>query len=55
MFGIKDLYPSINEGLLIKALEFAKQHLKIKSKDRETVFHARKSLLYREGEPWTKK
>ena len=27
----------------------------IKSKDRETIFHARKSLLYNEGEPWIKK
>ena len=24
----------------------------IKSKDIGTIFHARKSLLYREGEPW---
>ena len=51
MFDIKDFYPSIKEGLLIEALEFAKQHVIIKSKDRETIFHARKSLLYREGEP----
>ena len=27
----------------------------IKSKDRETILHARKSLLYREGEPRIKK
>ena len=27
----------------------------IKSKDIGTIFHARKSLLYREGEPWIKK
>ena len=27
----------------------------IKSKDREAIFHARKSLLYDEGEPWIKK
>ena len=55
MFDIKDFYPSIKEGLLIEALEFAKQHVTIKSKDRETIFHARKSLLYKEGEPWIKK
>ena len=51
----KDFYPSIKEELLIEALEFAKQHVTIKSKDRETIFHARKSLLYNEGEPWIKK
>ena len=55
MFDIKDFYPSIKEDLLIEALEFAKQHVAIKSKDRETIFHARKSLLHNEGEPWIKK
>ena len=53
MFDIKD--PSIKEDLLIETLEFAKQHVAIKSNDRETIFHARKSLLYNEGEPWIKK
>ena len=55
MFDIKDFYPSIKEDLLIEALEFAKQHVTIKSKDRETIFQPRKSLLYNEGEPWFKK
>ena len=55
MFNIKDFYPSIKEDLLINALEFAKQHVTTKSKDRETIFHARKSLLYNKREPWTKK
>ena len=27
----------------------------IKSKDKETIFHASKSLLYNEGEPWIKR
>ena len=54
MFDIKDFYPSIKEGLLIEALEFAKQHVTIKSKERETIFHARKPLLYKEGELWFK-
>ena len=55
MFDIKDFYPSIKEDLPIKALEFVNQHVTIKSKDRETVFHDRKSLLCNEGEPWIKK
>ena len=54
MFGIKDFYPSIKEGLLIEALEFAKQNMTIKSKDRETIFQPRRSLLYKEKEPWIK-
>ena len=55
MFDIKDFYTSIKEDLLIEALEFAKQHVTTKSKDRETICHAGKSLLYNEGEPWIKK
>ena len=55
MFDIKDFYPSIKEGLLIEALEFAKQHVTINSKDRETIFHARMSLFLKKGEPWIKK
>ena len=54
MFDIENFYPFIKESLLIKALEFIKQHMTIKSKDRETIFHARKSLLYKEGETWIK-
>ena len=46
MFDIKDLYPFIKECLLIETLEFAKQHVTINSKDRETIFHARKSLFF---------
>ena len=33
MFDIKDFYSSIKERLLIETLEFAKQHVTIKSKD----------------------
>ena len=55
MFYIKDVCPSIKEGLLIEALEFEKQNVTINTKDSETMFHARKSLFYNEGEPWIKK
>ena len=55
MLVIKDFYPSIKENLIIEALEFAKQHITIKSKERETIFNARKSLLYKEGELWIEK
>ena len=43
MFDIKDFYTSIKETFTQK------------SKDRKTICHARKSLLYKEGEPWIKK
>ena len=54
MFDIQDFYLSIKKGFLVDALEFTKEHVTIKSKDRETIFHARKYLLYTEGEPWIK-
>ena len=54
MFDIKDFHSFIKEGLLIEAIEFAKQHVTIKAKGSEKIFHARKSLLYNEGEPWIK-
>ena len=44
----------MNGRTLIDTLEFAKQHVTIKSKDRETTFHTRKSLFYNEGKPWIK-
>ena len=37
LLDIKDFYPSI-KGLLIKALEFAKQHVTTKSKDEKQSF-----------------
>ena len=55
LFYIKHFYPSIKEGLLIESLEFAKQHVTIKAKNSETIFHARKTYLYNEGETWFKK
>ena len=45
MFEINDLYPSIKEGLQIEALEFPKQNVTIKSRDRETIFNTRKSFV----------
>ena len=55
VFDIKDFYPSIKESLLKEALEFAKQHTRIKKKDIELIMHARKSLLFGIGDTWRKK
>ena len=55
MFDIKGFYLSTKESLLTEALEFAKKHVTIKVKDRETIFHTTKSVLQNEGEPWIKK
>ena len=55
VFDIKDFYPSITESLLTNALTYAKQHLRMKKIDYDTIMHARKSLLYSGNEPWIKK
>ena len=53
--NVKDFYPSIKETLLNEAIQFAKEHVPITRKDVEVIFHARKSVLYNNGEPWVKK
>ena len=55
MFDIKDFYPSIKEKLLWEAIRFAKLYISITNKDIEAIFHARKSLLYYNDEPWVRK
>ena len=55
VFDIENFYPSISEKLLGDALKFAKEKVKIKKIDFDTIMHARKSLLYKKGEPWIKK
>ena len=54
-FDITDFYPFIKETLLHEATQFAKEHVAITRKDVEVIFHARKSVLYNDGEPWVNK
>ena len=55
VFDIKDFYPSIKQTLLTIAPNFAETHTEITKEDSNIIQHARKSLLYKEGEPWSKK
>ena len=55
IFDIEQFYPSIKESVLLKALDFAKKHTKILKKDIDVIRHARRSLLFNNGEPWVKK
>ena len=55
MFDITDFYPSVKEKLFWEAIKFAKLYISITNKDIEAMFHARKSLLYYNDEPWVKK
>ena len=41
--------------MLNEAIQFSKEYVPITRKDIEVIFHARKSVLYNDGEPWVKK
>ena len=52
---VKEFYQSITEHLLKNAINFAEQHTEISEKDKATIFHARKSLLFNLQHVWIKK
>jgi hypothetical protein len=54
-FDIGDFYPSISEKLLNEALAWASDLATITENDISIIKHARKSLLFGNGELWTKK
>ena len=41
--------------MLQEAIQFAKKHVLITRKYEEVIFHARRSVLYNDREPWVKK
>lgn len=54
-FDVCDFYPSISEELLTKALDYASKFTTITQEDREVIIHAKRSLLYHQNSPWTKR
>ena len=52
---IKEFYPSINEGILTNAIQFAELNTTIDDKDLSLIMHCRKSLLFFGNETWKKK
>ena len=54
-FDIADFYPSISKQLLQKAIRHAKKYVDISKEEIDTIMHARKSLLFNNGEIWIKK
>ena len=46
---------SISQNLLNEALKFASNYTEITEADKEIIFHAKKSLLFNNGTPWSKK
>ena len=55
IFDIAEFYPSISKQLLLESFEYAKQIVKIEENEISIIMHARKSLLYNDSQPWTKR
>lgn len=56
VFDIVEFYPSISEELLTRCLSWARQYATIKDTERDTIMHARRSLLYHhKGTAWEKR
>ena len=53
-FDIVEFYPSKTQDLLNQALDFASQYTTISQQDREMISHARKSMLFGQGQEWIK-
>ena len=54
-FDIVEFYPSISESLLLEAISFAQQYAHVSEQDRDIILHARKTLLFGDGDTWSKK
>ena len=54
-FDVVEFYPSISEALLNRALDFASQHVNISATDCQIIINAKHSLLFSNGQPWTKR
>ena len=53
-FDIVEFYPSITEGLLNKAIKFAKLYHPVTDSDIEIIRHARRSVLFSNQDTWVK-
>ncbi len=53
-FDVVNFYPSIDKDLLQKAIDFAAQFTKITTAEKETIFHAKSTLLFHDNKPWRK-
>ena len=53
-FDIAEFYPSITEDLLNKAISWARKFVTISEKQIKIIKHARKSVLFNNGQTWIK-
>ena len=55
IFDVENFYPSIDEALLLKSIEWSKNFIDFSEDEIEVVLAARRATLYMNGEPWSKK
>ena len=55
IFDVVNYYPSITLELLLEALNWANNFVEITNEEKEIIVETKKSLLYFNGEAWTKK
>ena len=54
IFDIVDFYPSISQALLTLSLDYARRFTTVSDEDEEIILHSRKTLLFKDNEPWVK-
>ena len=54
-FHVSEFYPSINNKLLSKALDFDSKYRPISTHERNIILHAKRSLMFSNGSSWEKK
>ena len=54
MFDIKNVYPSVTQDLLKKALNAANEYINILKCDIDVIHHVKKSLLFDSSHTWIK-
>ncbi|KAK3745521.1 hypothetical protein QZH41_009918, partial [Actinostola sp. cb2023] len=54
-FDIVEFYPSITERLLIKAIDFAKQHTIVTEHEKDVIIHTKRTIVFSNRDPWEKK
>ena len=54
-FDIENFYPSITKELFLNAIDHAKKYVRITSKEIDIILQSRKTLLFHQQKPWSKR
>ena len=54
-FDVVNFYPSITEKLLRESINWARTYVDISVEEEDIIIQAKKSLLFKDGQPWAKK